>query len=149
MKKQILILALVLISISSLANRYDVTDFGALGDGKTIDSPAINAAIEAASEKGGGMIYFPAGTYLSYSIRLKSNIHLYLESGAVLEAAQPSATEGYDPAEPSAYTKFQDFGHSHFQNSLIWGEKLENIQISGFGLIYGREIGRASCRERV
>ncbi|MGE4434124.1 MAG: glycoside hydrolase family 28 protein [Bacteroidales bacterium] len=146
MKKQILILALVLISISSLANRYDVTDFGALGDGKTIDSPAINAAIEAASEKGGGMIYFPAGTYLSYSIRLKSNIHLYLESGAVLEAAQPSATEGYDPAEPSAFTKFQDFGHSHFQNSLIWGEKLENIQISGFGLIYGRGLSREESR---
>src|SRR5438132_6749447 len=54
-------------------------DFGAKGDGKTLDSGAINKAIEVASAAGGGTVYFPPGTYLCYSIRLKSNICLYLD----------------------------------------------------------------------
>src|SRR3954468_16048001 len=43
---------------------YDVRSFGAVGDGKTIDSLAINRAIEAAASKGGGTVYVPAGTYV-------------------------------------------------------------------------------------
>lgn len=46
-------------------------DFGAKADGKTIDSPAINRAIEAAAQAGGGTVYLPAGEYACYSIRLK------------------------------------------------------------------------------
>src|ERR1700747_794947 len=59
-----------------------VRDFGAKGDGQNIDSPAINRAIEAAASAGGGTVYFAAGTYLCYSIRLKSKVSLFLESGA-------------------------------------------------------------------
>ena len=80
----------LLISPVVFAN-YNVRDFGAKGDDKTIDSPAINRAIEAASQAGGGTVFFPAGTYLSYSIRLSNNIHLYFDEGAVLKAARPSA----------------------------------------------------------
>lgn len=58
---------------------FDVRAFGATGDGKTIDSIAINKAIDAAVAAGGGTVYFPAGTYASYSVRLKSNIALYLD----------------------------------------------------------------------
>ena len=56
---------------------FNVKDFGAKGDGVHTDSPAINAAIQAASEAGGGTVYFPAGTYSSYSIRLQNHISLY------------------------------------------------------------------------
>ena len=56
-------------------------DFGAKADGKTIDSPAINRAIEAAAEAGGGTVYLPAGEYACYSIRLKSNIHIVSGAG--------------------------------------------------------------------
>src|SRR5579859_2855252 len=59
-----------------------VRQFGAVGDGSAIDSPAINRAIEAAAKNGGGTVFFPAGTYASYSIRLKSNVSLYLDQGA-------------------------------------------------------------------
>ena len=55
---------------------YDVRAFGAKGDGTTIDSPAINKAIDKATAEGGGTVRFPPGTYLCYSIRLKSNITL-------------------------------------------------------------------------
>jgi len=137
---------LVLISTSDYARDYNVRDFGAKGDGKAIDSPCINKAIEAASADGGGMVVFPAGTYLSYSIRLKNNIHLHLDNGAVLQAAQPLNGEGFDAPEPSDFTKFQDFGHSHFQNSLIWGVGLKNIRIDGYGTIYGYGLTREESR---
>src|SRR5687768_8447630 len=60
----------------------NVREFGAKGDGKTLDTAAINRAIEATAASGGGTVYFPAGTYLSFSIRLKSNITIYLDNGA-------------------------------------------------------------------
>ena len=82
-KKRIYLLLTLLASCLYLqAATYNVRDFGAKADGKTIDSPAINRAIEAAAQDGGGTIYLPAGEYACYSIRLKSNIHLYLEQGA-------------------------------------------------------------------
>ena len=63
---------------------YDVHAFGATGDGKTIDSPAINRAIDAAAANGGGTVYFRAGNYLCYSIHLKSKVALFLDQGARL-----------------------------------------------------------------
>ena len=68
---------------------YDVRAFGAKGDGKTLDTRAINKAIEAAAAAGGGTVNFPAGTYLSVSIRLRSNITLQLDQGATILAANP------------------------------------------------------------
>lgn len=61
---------------------FDVRQFGAAGDGKTLDTPAINQAIEAAAGVSGGTVRFPSGSYLSYSIHLRSNITLQLETGA-------------------------------------------------------------------
>ena len=72
----------------------------------------------------------PAGAYRSVSIRLKSNINLEIASGATLVAATREQGIVYDTAEASPNTKFQDYGHSHFHNSLIWGEDLENVTIS-------------------
>jgi len=120
---------------------FDVRAFGATGDGKTLDTDAINRTIEAASAAGGGTVHFPAGTYLSFSIRLKSNISLYLDQGATLLAASPAEGFGsYDLPEPNEWSdkyQYQDFGHGHWHNSLIWGENLENISILGPGRIDG------------
>ena len=133
-------------ALSAQASIHSVKDYGATADGVTIDSPAINRAIEAASKEGGGTIYFPAGTYACYSIRLASHVHIYLEAGATILAAFPSATEGYDAAEENRYNKYQDFGHSHWKNSLFWGIGLEDITISGPGLIYGKGLTREESR---
>lgn len=125
------------------ANDFDVKNYGAKGDGKTLDTDAINKAIEAANAAGGGRVFFPAGTYLSYSIHLKSNVTLYLEQGSVLLAAEPNGDVGYDaPEDLGAGNEYQDFGHSHWHNSLIWGENLNNIAILGQGMIYGKGLSR-------
>ncbi len=141
MKKILVLLGSLLMGIGLSAapgGFYNVRDYGAKGDGVNIDSHAINAAIEAASEAGGGTVYFPAGTYASYSVRLKNNICLHLDYGAVLKAAVPTEKEAYDLPEEN-WSNYQDFGHSHWKNSLIWGIGLHDIAITGFGLIDGTE----------
>lgn len=129
-------------SSAQSAGGYDVRAFGAKGDGTTVDTGAINKAIEAAAAAGGGTVRFPAGTYLSFSIRLKSNIALYLDAGAVLLAAEPGEKDKYDLPEPNEWDMYQDFGHSHWQNSLIWGIGLHDVSILGPGLIYGKGLTR-------
>ncbi len=126
---------------------FDIRNFGAKGDGTTIDSPAINAAIDAAAAQGGGTIVFPPGVYASYSIRLKSFVALFLQQGATILAA-PTPYEGmtgggYDTAEQQgAWEPFQDYGHNHWHNSLIWGENIHDFGIFGPGLIWGKGLSR-------
>ncbi len=129
---------------SLVTGSFDVRTFGATGDGKTIDTAAIDKTIDAAAAAGGGTVLFPAGNYLSFSIHLKSNVSLQLESGATIIAADAPADGGggYDLPEPNQWDMYQDFGHSHFRNSLIWGEAIENIAIVGTGRIWGRGLSK-------
>ncbi len=128
---------------------FNVQAFGAKGDGVNVDSHAINKAIETAAAAGGGTVVFPAGNYVSFSIRLKSKVHLYLTQGAAIIAAEsplPGETTGYkggtyDAAEPkTAWDKYQDYGHNHWHNSLIWGEEISDFSITGPGLIWGKGL---------
>ena len=73
---------------------FEVRAFGAKGDGKTLDSPAVNKAIDAAAAAGGGTVRFSAGTYRCFSIRLKSNVALYLDQGSTILAADPKDGDG-------------------------------------------------------
>lgn len=124
---------------------FNVKSFGATADGKTVDTPAVSRAIAAAAATGGGTVHFPAGDYACYSIRLKSFITLYLEPGAVILAAPAG---GYDAAEPNApFESYQDFGHNHWHNSLIWGEGIHDVAIVGPGLICGRGLSRGEAAE--
>jgi hypothetical protein len=127
------------------ADNFNVRSFGAAGDGRTIDTPSINRAIDAASVVGGGTVVFPAGSYLCYSIHLKSKVSLYLGPGATIVAAETSAaggSGGFDAPEPNPWDHYQDFGHSHWRNSLMWGEDLSNLSIVGPGLIWGKGLSR-------
>lgn len=128
-----------------------VREFGAKGDGHSIDSPAINQTIEKAASSGGGTVYFPPGTYLSYSIRLKSNLRIFLAPGATIVAAdtpdQPG--QGYDLAESNKpWEDYQDYHHNHWHNSLLWGEGLDNVEIAGPGLFWGRGLSRGDRENR-
>jgi polygalacturonase len=134
---------------------FDVHQYGATGDGKTLDTDAVNRAIDAAATAGGGVVLFPPGTYLCFSIHLKSNVHLHLEQGATIQAADsPKAGETtgynggtYDAAEPKTdWDAYQDYGHNHWHNSLIWGEDLHDISITGTGLIFGKGLSFGAGR---
>ena len=134
---------------SSATGIFDVRKYGATGDGKTVDTPAVNRAIEAAASAGGGIVFFPAGTYLCFSIRLKSQVHLSLSQGSTILAAdspKPGDQTGYnggtyDAAEPNTqWDPYQDYGHNHWHNSLLWGEDLHDLSITGPGLVWGRGL---------
>ena len=122
---------------------FDVKAFGARGDGTTLDTDAINRAIAAAHASGGGTVRIPAGTYLSTSIHLQSNVGLFIDHGATILAADAGVAP-YDEPEPNAWDKYQDFGHSHWHNALIWGDGIENVSITGFGLIHGKGLVRTN-----
>jgi len=124
---------------------YNVKTYGAKGDGRTIDTKAIDKAIETAAAAGGGTVYFPAGNYLSVTIHLKSKIALYIDQGATIVAADL----GYDLPEKNANEIYQDYGHSHFNNSLIVGENLQDISIMGPGKIWGKGLLRTSTKTTV
>ncbi len=128
---------------------FNVRDYGATGTGKTLDTQAVNRAIDAAAAAGGGDVIFPAGSYLCFSIHLKSNVHLRLLQGSAMVAAdspRPGDQTGYnggvyDAAEPNApWEAYQDYGHNHWHNSLLWGENLHDLSITGPGLIWGRGL---------
>ena len=124
---------------------FNIRAYGAVGDGTTIDTAAINQAIAAAAAAGGGTVLLPAGIYASYSIRLRSRIALSLAAGAVLLAATPEAggTDCYDRTESiGRWAAYQDFGHDHWHDSLIWGEGLHEVTIEGPGLIRGKGLSR-------
>lgn len=140
MKRIIPLLAFIALCTTAMAADFQVKSYGAKGDGKTLDSKAINAAIDAAAAKGGGRVVVPAGTYLCGSIHLKSNTELHLESGAIILATKDSAA--YDPSEPFNFPEYQDGGHTYFHNSLIWAEGEHNIAITGHGTIDGEGLTR-------
>ena len=133
---------------------YSVLDFGASSGGAPAANTAgINAAIRAAACAGGGTVRFPAGEFKTYTIRLKSNVNLCLDKGAVVRAARTDINmarddidfrmnqkgEGgnYDEPEVNLYAGIQDHGHSYFANSLVYGADLENIMIYGEGRFDG------------
>ena len=137
---------------------FDVRSYGATGDGKTVDTPSINRAIEAVAALGGGTLHFPAGTYVCFTIHLRSNVDLYLSQGCtILAADSPKIGESngykggaYDAAEPNTpWDAFQDYGHSHWQNSLFVGVDISDFSILGPGLIHGKGLSRGSARSQV
>jgi polygalacturonase len=124
---------------------FDIKSFGAAGDGRQIDSAAINRAIAAAASGGGGIVRVPAGRYACHSIHLQSLVTLVLEPGATIMAAPPPGFDAPDSNAP--WEAYQDFGHNHWHNSLIWGEGVHDAAILGPGLIWGHGLARGDASE--
>ena len=133
------LLMLIAQAVQAATGVYHVRDYGAKGDGKTLDHIAINKAIEAANADGGGQVVLSAGTYLCGSIRMKSNVDLHLTAGARILAA-PASMKAYDESEVFGAPEYQDGGHTYFHNSLIWAEGQQNVSITGRGMIDGEGL---------
>ena len=139
--KNMIMMFLMMVSLMTHASSadYNVRDYGAKGDGKTLDHHAINAAIDSCVAHGGGRVVVPAGTYLCGSIRMKSHVELHLSAGAKILAA-PAKMKAYDEAESWEGPAYQDGGHTYFKNSLIYAIGQEDVSITGRGMIDGRGL---------
>ncbi|MBK8881940.1 MAG: hypothetical protein IPN67_06000 [Bacteroidales bacterium] len=106
-------------------------DYKAKGDGITLNTKSIQAAIDACSKSGGGTVWIPAGRFVSGTIYLKNHVTLFLDAGAVLEGSKN--LNDY----PVTISKVRSYTDNYTNKSLIYAEGLENISIIGKGLIDG------------
>jgi polygalacturonase len=145
--KSILIpLLLTVTTISANTKNYDITIYGAVPDGKTIATQAINKAVEACNADGGGVVYVPAGTFLTGTIILKDNVELYLERGSTLLGSTDYAD--YPLIQPTTYRSLKDI---HGWAALIYADGAKNIAVRGAGTIDGQgaaQKGRPEYQEK-
>lgn len=132
-------------AITSTTGVFNIRDFGAVGDGKTLDTQAINKAIEECAAAGGGQILLPPGKYLSGTVHLKSNVTLFLEAGATL-VGTTDLNQYQHPRIPD-YMPEAKWGKWH--RALILGDGLEDIAIAGQGVIDGNKVFDPTGEERM
>ncbi len=126
-----LLLFIAVLTASAQSHVYDVTAYGALGDGKANDAAAIQRAIDQCSAEGGGQVYFPRNhTFLAGPIQLKSHVELHLDATATLKA---------DPDE--RLYRLSAFGKNEGEGMLwLWGKGCDNVAFSGRGTIDGNGV---------
>ncbi len=124
---------------------FNVRDYGARGDGTSLDTDAINQAIAACAAAGGGQVQFPPGRYLSGTVHLRSHVGLVLAAGATL-AGTTNLALYHRPAVP-AFMPEARWGNWH--RGLIVGENAEDVTISGPGVIDGRKVYDPAGEERM
>lgn len=117
---------------------FNVLDFGAKADGETLDTVAVQAAVDACSGAGGGKVYFPAKTYVLATVFLKDNVHIEFEDGAVILGAL--SFYDYAQQEEIDYPIYQDASHTYFDLSMFVGRNVDNISITGKAKIDMRSV---------
>ncbi|WP_295673623.1 glycosyl hydrolase family 28 protein [uncultured Mucilaginibacter sp.] len=122
-----LLFILCLCGTSAQAQTFNIREYGAINDGKTVCTAAIQKAIDACYQNGGGRVYVPAGQFITGTVHLKSNVNLCLESGAVL-LGSPNLQD-YE-----SYTK-AGYGLNYY--GILYTADAENVSISGSGAIDG------------
>ena len=122
---------------ASQGKSYRVQDFGAVGDGTTLDTEAIQKAIDKCSASGGGCVCFSPGVYLSGTVFLKDNVRLVLEVNSVLRGS--SRPEDYPPItrKDKSLPTFDVPGRAG-GGFLIYAEGIRNASIEGRGTIDGQ-----------
>ncbi len=124
---------------------FSVLDYGATGDGTTLDTAAINQAIAACATAGGGQVFFPPGRYLSGTVHLASGLTVFLAAGATLVGTTNLAL--YQPPAVPSFMPEARFGKWH--RALIVGNGLEDVAITGFGVIDGNKVFDATGEEHM
>lgn len=109
---------------------FNIKKFGAVSDGIKLNTASINNTIDACNKNGGGVVLVPKGLWLTGPVEMKSNVNLHLQQGAMLlfttDKSQYSLVEGSYEGKPAARNQ-----------SPVWGTDLENIAITGKGIIDG------------
>lgn len=128
----LILIFFILISEKSYSGEYNVLDYGAVADGKTLNTKAIQKAVDECAKNGGGIIEFPAGKYLTGTIYFKNNVTLYLQNGAIILGS--TRLNDYPENTPD----YNFFRNGKIKRSLFYAEKCENIAIKGDGTIDGQ-----------
>lgn len=127
LRTMMLLVTALLLPLSSQGSPVvDITTHGALGDGKTLNTKALQAAVDQCAAQGGGKVVVPAGTFLTGSVELKSNVTLSLGPGAVLRGSGK-----IDDYPPIAF-RHNELGQTR---SLLWAMNQTDIRITGEGTI--------------
>ncbi len=133
--KQLFAITLFLLCTTIISSKtFDMMELGADITGKNKCTVLINDAIEKASAEGGGIIYFPAGTYLTGAINMKSNITLYLESGSIIKFS-----DDFEDYTPFIKVRWEGTFMNTFR-PLINAQNAENISIRGRGILDGQGL---------
>ena len=117
---------------------YNVKDFGAVADGKTINTKAMQKAVDECSANGGGIVRFEKGVYVLSTVFLKSNVTIEIVNGALILGAK--SYYDYAQEEKIDYPIYQDSSHTYYHPSLFVGIDCENIKITGGGKIDMRSV---------
>ena len=128
----IAVILLLLLNACNRSGGYNVTRFGAVGDGEKLDTEALQSAIDACTKEGGGTVILPAGIYLSGTIILKDHVNLHLNEGATLLGS--TNPDDY----PEIKTRLRSYYEEIVLQSLIFGEDLSHVSITGKGTIDGQ-----------
>ena len=123
---------------------FNVRDYGAVGDGKNIDTAAINKAVKACGEAG-GQVRFGPGRYISGTVHLRDNVTLFFEAGATLIGT--TELDDYQYFTPPAGTPEARFGKWH--SALILGVGVKNVTIVGPGIIDGNKVFNPRGEEKM
>jgi len=115
---------------------FSVRSYGAVGDGRALDTAGINKAIDACAAAGGGQVRFPPGTYVSGTVHLRSKVALVLDTGARLVGS--TSLEHYEEFHAPAGTPEAKAGKWH--RALILGDGVEDVTIAGSGVIDGNKV---------
>ena len=111
----------------ALAQTYSIKSYGAVSDGKTVVTKAVQQAVDACTRAGGGTVEVPAGTYIIGTVFLKSNVELHLAGGAVLKGSA-------NLADYHAYT-MPVYGQNYY--GLLFTENADNVALTGQGTVDG------------
>jgi len=107
---------------------FNIKNYGAIGNGKTICTKSLQSAVDACNKNGGGDVVIPPGIFVIGTVHLKSNVHLYLQSGAILRGSP-------DLNDYEMFSAGKPFNPVH--KGMLFTEDAENITISGEGQIDG------------
>lgn len=127
------------------SRQFDVRAFGARGDGVTLDTSAIQAALDAAGQAGGGQVRLPPGKYLSGTLHLRSRVAVALEAGATLIGSSRLA----DYQQPTVPDYLPEARWGKWHRGLIVGEQVEDVAILGPGTIDGQRVFDPTGEERM
>lgn len=119
--------------------KVNIRDYGAKGNGKTLNTKAINDAIQACAKQGGGTVVVPAGVFLTGTIHLQSHVSLFLEKEAVIKGV-PELKEYAPYISPEERGKDAAPGKHNWNRALLLGVDVEDVSISGPGIIDGDHV---------